>query len=122
MSAKKLQTRKLLTSRQRTILIEFYNKNPYPSSSERYQLVQLTGQTPKQIQDWFSNRRRNDPKLVATQPPSSTTMETSNYYSQSSPICPYCGLVQSFLIFDPTHYPMFNSSMIYYPLSNDFHS
>jgi hypothetical protein len=35
----------------------FYNQNPYPSSTERHQLVQLTGRTLKQIQDWFANRR-----------------------------------------------------------------
>ncbi|CAF2589316.1 unnamed protein product [Rotaria sp. Silwood2] len=68
MSATKPQTRTLLTSRQRTIRIEFYNKNPYPSLSERHRLVQLTDRTSKQIQDWFSNRRHTDPKLVAMQP------------------------------------------------------
>lgn len=57
MSTSKVQTREPLNTRQRTILIEFYNKNPYPSASERHQLVQLTGRTLKQIQDWFSNRR-----------------------------------------------------------------
>jgi transcriptional antiterminator len=57
MSTSKVQTREPLNTRQRTILIEFYNQNPYPSASERHQLVQLTGRTLKQIQDWFSNRR-----------------------------------------------------------------
>lgn len=57
MSDTKLKTRESLTTRQRSILTTFYNQNPYPSSSERYQLVQLTGRTPKQIQDWFANRR-----------------------------------------------------------------
>ncbi|CAF0963670.1 unnamed protein product [Rotaria sp. Silwood1] len=46
-----------LTARQRSILLDFYNRNPYPSASERYLLVQLTGRTIKQVQDWFSNRR-----------------------------------------------------------------
>jgi hypothetical protein len=57
MSATKPRTREPLDTRQRSILISFYNQNPYPSSSEYYQLVQLTGRTLKQIQDWFSNRR-----------------------------------------------------------------
>jgi len=57
MTETKLKTRELLTNRQRSILITFYNRNPYPSSSERHQLVQLTNRTPKQIQDWFANRR-----------------------------------------------------------------
>ncbi len=57
MSNTKLRTREPLTSRQRSILTAFYNQNPYPSSTERHQLVQLTGRTLKQIQDWFANRR-----------------------------------------------------------------
>jgi len=57
MSDTKLKTREPLTTRQRSILITFYNQNPYPSASERHQLVQLTGRTSKQIQDWFANRR-----------------------------------------------------------------
>ena len=57
MSDTKLKTREPLTTRQRTILVSFYNQNPYPSASERHQLVQITGRTPKQIQDWFANRR-----------------------------------------------------------------
>jgi hypothetical protein len=57
MSNTKQQTREFLTTRQRSILITFYNRNSYPSASERHQLVQSTGRTLKQIQDWFSNRR-----------------------------------------------------------------
>lgn len=57
MSDIKLKTREPLTTQQRSILIAFYNQNPYPSPSERHQLVQLTGRTLKQIQDWFANRR-----------------------------------------------------------------
>jgi transcriptional antiterminator len=57
MSTTKLQTREFLTTQQRSILITSYNRNPYPSATERHQLVQLTGRTLKQIQDWFSNRR-----------------------------------------------------------------
>ncbi len=57
MSTSKPQTREPLNTRQRSILTTFYNQNPYPSASERHQLVQLTGRTLKQIQDWFSNRR-----------------------------------------------------------------
>lgn len=57
MSNTKLKTREPLTTRQRSIFIRFYDQNPYPSASERHQLVQLTGRTPKQIQDWFANRR-----------------------------------------------------------------
>jgi hypothetical protein len=57
MSTSKPQSREPLNTRQRTILITFYNQNPYPSASERHQLVQITGRTSKQIQDWFSNRR-----------------------------------------------------------------
>jgi hypothetical protein len=57
MSDTKLKTREPLTTRQRSILVTFYNQNPYPSASERHQLVQLTGRTSKQIQDWFANRR-----------------------------------------------------------------
>lgn len=57
MSTSKPQSREPLNTRQRSILISFYNQNPYPSASERHQLVQLTGRTLKQIQDWFSNRR-----------------------------------------------------------------
>jgi hypothetical protein len=57
MSNTKQQTREFLTTRQRSILITFYNQNSYPSASERHQLVQSTGRTLKQIQDWFSNRR-----------------------------------------------------------------
>jgi hypothetical protein len=57
MSTSKPQTREPLNTRQRTILLAFYNQNPYPTASERQQLVELTGRTSKQIQDWFSNRR-----------------------------------------------------------------
>jgi len=57
MSDGKLKTREPLTIQQRSILIAFYNQNPYPSSNERHQLVQITGRTSKQIQDWFANRR-----------------------------------------------------------------
>jgi hypothetical protein len=57
MSTSKPQSREPLNTRQRSILVAFYNQNPYPSASERHQLVQLTGRTLKQIQDWFSNRR-----------------------------------------------------------------
>lgn len=57
MSDTKLKTREPLTSRQRAILLSFYNQNPYPSASERHQLVQMTGRTSKQVQDWFANRR-----------------------------------------------------------------
>jgi hypothetical protein len=57
MSTSKPQTREPLNTRQRSILVTFYNQNPYPSASERHQLVQITGRTLKQIQDWFSNRR-----------------------------------------------------------------
>ena len=57
MSVSKPQTRAPLNARQRSILTAFYEHNPYPSSSERHQLVQWTGRTPKQVQDWFSNRR-----------------------------------------------------------------
>jgi hypothetical protein len=57
MSSSKPQSREPLTTRQRSILMAFYNENPYPSSSERHLLVQLTGRTVKQVQDWFSNRR-----------------------------------------------------------------
>jgi hypothetical protein len=57
MSSSKTVSRQPLTSRQRSILIAFYNQNPYPSASERHLLVETTGRTIKQIQDWFSNRR-----------------------------------------------------------------
>jgi hypothetical protein len=57
MSNTKLKAREPLTSRQRSILVTFYDQNPYPSASERHQLVQITGRTSKQIQDWFANRR-----------------------------------------------------------------
>lgn len=57
MSTLKVHTREPLNTRQRNILINFYNQNPYPTASERQQLVELTGRTSKQIQDWFSNRR-----------------------------------------------------------------
>lgn len=57
MSTSKTTVREPLNTRQRTILMTFYNQNPYPSASERHQLAQSTGRTLKQIQDWFSNRR-----------------------------------------------------------------
>jgi transcriptional antiterminator len=57
MSTSKPKSREPLDTRQRSILIAFYHQNPYPSASERQQLVQTTGRTLKQIQDWFSNRR-----------------------------------------------------------------
>ncbi len=59
MSTSKPQSRVPLNTQQRSILVAFYNQNPYPSASERHQLAQLTGRTLKQIQDWFSNRRVN---------------------------------------------------------------
>jgi len=57
MSSSTSALRQPLTTRQRSILLAFYNQNPYPSASERHLLVQLTGRTMKQVQDWFSNRR-----------------------------------------------------------------
>ena len=57
MSTTKRQPREPLNTRQRSILTTFYNQNAYPSASERQHLVQLTGRTLKQVQDWFSNRR-----------------------------------------------------------------
>lgn len=57
MSTSKAHSRQPLNNRQRSILISFYEQNPYPSANERQQLVQMTGRTLKQIQDWFSNRR-----------------------------------------------------------------
>jgi len=56
-SSSKPKSREPLTTRQRSILLASYNQNPYPSASERHQLVQLTGRTMKQVQDWFSNHR-----------------------------------------------------------------
>ena len=57
MSSSKGHTREPLNTRQRSILMTFYEQKPYPSATERQQLVQMTGRTSKQIQDWFSNRR-----------------------------------------------------------------
>ena len=59
MSSSKVKKRQALNPQQRAILISFYDRNQYPSASERQQLVQLTGRTLKQIQDWFSNHRVN---------------------------------------------------------------
>ncbi|CAF2522038.1 unnamed protein product [Rotaria sp. Silwood2] len=135
MSTSKAQSREPLNIRQRSILIAFYDKNPYPSATERQQLVQLTGRTSKQIQDWFSNRRRNDPKLVPgkttsvslSTPSPSVPMQPMYYYTPVAPppisttICPCCYLTQSSSIIDQSLYSP--CSTFYYPPSNNtFHS
>ncbi|CAF5025700.1 unnamed protein product, partial [Rotaria sp. Silwood1] len=101
--------------------------------SEREQLVQLTGRTLKQIQDWFSNRRRNDPKLVTgkvtstslPQTPPSIPMQPIYYYTPAPPpmstICPCCYFTQSSSVIDQSIYPP--CPTFYYPPSNNtFHS
>ncbi|CAF3674140.1 unnamed protein product [Rotaria socialis] len=139
MSSSKKNSRQPLNTRQRSILIMFYEQNPYPSTIERQQLVQMTGRTLKQIQDWFSNRRRNDPilvsgKLVYTSLPppppppplSSLSMPPIYYYTPAAPpstsnVCPCCYLAQSSPINDHSIYSP--CATFYYPSSNHtFHS
>ncbi|CAF1090448.1 unnamed protein product [Rotaria sordida] len=129
MSTSKSHTREPLNTRQRSILVTFYDKNPYPSASERQQLVELTGRTSKQIQDWFSNRRRNDPKLASGRPnfisppaplPSTSTQPIYYYTptpSSMSTICPCCYLIQSPAISDQSIYSP--CTTFYYPPSNN---
>ncbi|CAF0882250.1 unnamed protein product [Adineta ricciae] len=130
MSTSKPTIREPLNTRQRTILITFYNQNPYPSASERYQLAQSTGRTLKQIQDWFSNRRRNDSKLASgktvsvAMPPlpvqPSTSMQAVYYYPPPPSICPCCFSNSAAPLLDPqSFYPP--CSTYYYSPSDAFH-
>ncbi|CAF1002594.1 unnamed protein product [Adineta steineri] len=130
MSTSKPHTREPLNTRQRTILMTFYSQNPYPSASERHQLAETTGRTLKQIQDWFSNRRRNDQQLISGKPtitslppppPQPQVVPIQPMYCYTPPtsaMCPCCYFTQTSPIMDQTfysHYPTY-----YYSSSNTF--
>nr|XP_002119543.3 homeobox protein SIX6 [Ciona intestinalis] len=73
--------------RTRSLLREWYLRDPYPNPSKKKELAHATGLTPTQVGNWFKNRRQRDRAAAAKnnrqqnqlspQPRSKTTSPTS---------------------------------------------
>lgn len=46
--------------KSRKVLRDWYEKNPYPSPTEKRELAELTGLTTTQVSNWFKNRRQRE--------------------------------------------------------------
>ncbi|XP_062850952.1 homeobox protein six1a [Trichomycterus rosablanca] len=46
--------------KSRSILRDWYNRNPYPLPRDKRQLAEATGLTATQVSNWFKNRRQRD--------------------------------------------------------------
>ncbi|VDM80825.1 unnamed protein product [Strongylus vulgaris] len=57
--------RKLTVSRTRSLLREWYLKDPYPNPSKKKELANATGLTAMQVGNWFKNRRQRDRAAAA---------------------------------------------------------
>ncbi|GMT10414.1 hypothetical protein PFISCL1PPCAC_1711, partial [Pristionchus fissidentatus] len=51
--------------RTRSLLREWYLKDPYPNPSKKKELASATGLTPMQVGNWFKNRRQRDRAAAA---------------------------------------------------------
>ncbi|KAF6038190.1 SIX6 [Bugula neritina] len=51
--------------RTRTLLREWYIKDPYPNPSKKRELANATNLTPTQVGNWFKNRRQRDRAATA---------------------------------------------------------
>ena len=52
--------------KSRKVLRDWYDKNPYPSPTEKRELADITGLTTTQVSNWFKNRRQRERAAEAT--------------------------------------------------------